>query len=66
MQVTKDIYRLFSIEVAVVLIGTILPFKASASVEKKGAKTYTFDDVNPSPLTLVSDSNSHTIDGIAN
>lgn len=49
----------------IVLIGTILPFKASASVEKKGAKTYTFDDVNPSPLTLVSDSNSHTIDGIS-
>lgn len=34
-------------------------------MEKKGAKTYTFDDVNPSPLTLVSDSNSHTIDGIS-
>lgn len=49
----------------VCLCVSIFTFPVSASEIGSGAKTYTFDDVNSSPLTLVANSNSHSIDGVS-
>lgn len=60
--------RLLATTTATALVFTIAAFlsvPASASVTASGAKTYTFADVNPTPLTLVANSNAHTINGVS-
>lgn len=52
--------------ILLVMVNTLfLSVSASASTTASGAKTYTFADVNTTPLTLVANSNSHIINGVS-
>lgn len=65
MRHSKYIRKIVAMTVLVCLNVSLLASNASAVKTSSGAKTFTFDDVNDSPLTLVANSNSHAINGVA-